>query len=161
MRNRKTSPIVIALAAVTPNAAYQCPFAQKCCERPKCVVTIAMLSPAEGNEACAKVLFVQKGDKVKVLANIRNIEPKSVHGFQIHEYGDFSRMDATNAGGHYNPEDYPRTGPDTAKRHAGNLGNVVADSNGNAHYEPEVSNIGITDPNTCEKLKQEAVHAKE
>ncbi|MFP4071997.1 MAG: superoxide dismutase family protein, partial [Desulfovibrionales bacterium] len=52
------------------------------------------------------------------------------HGFHIHEYGDCSASDATSAGGHYNPTDMPHAGPDAAKRHVGDLGNVTADDSG-------------------------------
>ena len=69
---------------------------------------------------------------VRVIALISGLEPNSKHGFHIHEYGDCSAVDATSAGGHFNPMNMSHGGPEDKMRHAGDLGNLVADENGNA-----------------------------
>ena len=57
-----------------------------------------------------------------------------VHGFHVHETGDCSAAEPAfaKAGGHFNPESHPHAGPDSAARHAGDLGNleVAADGTG-------------------------------
>jgi Cu-Zn family superoxide dismutase len=48
-----------------------------------------------------------------------------------------------SAGGHYNPENHQHGLPETEMRHAGDLGNLEADSEGKATLERTVSNISI------------------
>lgn len=107
-------------------------------------IAVAVIHPTKGNEARGIVRFFQLDDgKVKIVADVEGLQPNGKHGFHIHEYGDFSALDAMSAGAHYNPEGYPHAGPDTPKRHAGDLGNLIADERGCAHYELVVDNITI------------------
>lgn len=76
------------------------------------------------------VFFEEKGDTVHVTGRITGLEPNSKHGFHIHQYGDSSKDDGTSAGGHFNPHDKPHAGPDAEAHHAGDLGNITADKNG-------------------------------
>ena len=50
---------------------------------------------------------------------------------------------AKSAGGHYNPAGHSHAGPETDRRHAGDLGNLVADASGAAHYELEVTGLTV------------------
>ena len=80
------------------------------------------------------VTFTKVGDTVQVVADITGLTPGK-HGFHIHEFGDCSAADASSAGGHFNPMKKPHGAPDAAERHAGDLGNLEADSTGKAHLE--------------------------
>lgn len=107
-------------------------------------VAVAVIHPTRGNKVRGIVRFFELPDgRVKIVADIEGLKPGGKHGFHIHEFGDCSSPDAKSAGGHYNPEGYPHAGPPTKKRHAGDLGNLVADKNGRAHYELIVDNITI------------------
>jgi len=90
----------------------------------------AVIHPTEGNEASGVVTFVREGDNVRVTATVAGLEPESMHGFHIHEYGDCSAEDATSAGGHYNPYGMPHSSPTDTERHMGDLGNLIADEEG-------------------------------
>jgi Cu-Zn family superoxide dismutase len=95
---------------------------------------VAVLHPTEGNTAHGVVRFTKTAEGVKVVADVSGLTPGK-HGFHIHEYGDCSAPDGTSAGGHYNPEGMEHAGPDSPKRHVGDLGNLEADADGNAHLE--------------------------
>ncbi|GIW70777.1 MAG: superoxide dismutase [Cu-Zn] [Planctomycetota bacterium] len=104
---------------------------------------IAVLHPTAGHTAHGVVRFVEEQGKVRVQARIEGLAPHGTHGFHIHEYGDCSAPDGTSAGGHYNPEGHPHAGPQAFPRHAGDLGNVVADEHGVATLELVLDNITI------------------
>lgn len=95
---------------------------------------VAVLHPTEGNTAYGVVTFTKEEGGVRVAANLSGV-PAGAHGFHVHEYGDCSSMDGTSAGGHFNPEGMPHAGPDAAKRHVGDLGNITADETGNAQLD--------------------------
>jgi len=65
--------------------------------------------------------------------DIRGLAKNRLHGFHIHEYGDMSEQ-CTSMCSHFNPFNQNHGGPDSKERHLGDLGNLVADSNGNAKY---------------------------
>jgi Cu-Zn family superoxide dismutase len=92
----------------------------------------ARLKPTQGYTATAVVHFDEvAGGLVQVSAQIEGLEP-GPHGFHIHEKGDCSSPDASSAGDHFSPQQHTHGAPtDSAKyRHAGDLGNVIADENG-------------------------------
>ncbi len=95
---------------------------------------VVTINPTKGNQARGSVTFTQVEGGVKVTANIQGLTPGK-HGFHIHEFGDCSADDASSAGGHFNPTHTKHGGPDSAERHAGDLGNIVADATGKASYE--------------------------
>ncbi|HSS46616.1 MAG TPA: superoxide dismutase family protein [Burkholderiales bacterium] len=102
----------------------------------------ANLQPTKGNKVGGTVTFTQKGDKVLVVAKVNGLKP-GMHGFHVHEKGDCSAADGMSAGGHFNPQGKQHGGPDSADHHAGDLGNLNADSSGNAAYSYEAPGITL------------------
>jgi len=103
---------------------------------------VAVLEPTKGNTAGGKVTFVQKGDKVYVVAQVSGLSPGG-HGFHIHEKGDCSADDGMSAGGHFNPTGRPHGNPSDPDHHAGDMPMLVADGSGNASLTAEVSAITV------------------
>ena len=95
---------------------------------------VAVITPTKGNTATGIVTFEATERGVRVIANLSGLSPGS-HGFHIHEFGDLRSDDGTSAGGHYNPTGMPHSMPMTENRHAGDMGNITADSSGNSHLE--------------------------
>lgn len=85
----------------------------------------ALLESTEGN----KVTVTEVADGVRVQADLAGLTPGK-HGFHVHEKGDCSAPDASSAGGHFNPAGKPHGAPEDAERHAGDMGNIEADSSG-------------------------------
>lgn len=76
------------------------------------------------------VRFERVDEGVRVTGRIEGLEPGK-HGFHVHRYGDLS--DSTrgeSAGGHFAPEGTRHGRPSDQERHAGDLGNLVANENG-------------------------------
>lgn len=94
-------------------------------------LAVADLKPTEGNNVSGTTTFTPKGDQILIDARIKGLIP-GAHGFHIHEKGDCSAPDAMSAGGHFNPGGKPHGSHNGIDRHAGDLGNLIADANGNA-----------------------------
>ena len=108
---------------------------------------VAALSPTKGNNVQGIISFKQVEGGVLIVANVTGLSPGQ-HGFHIHEFGDCSAADGSSAGGHFNPTNTKHGGPDHADRHAGDLGNIVADDYGIAHYERVDTVLKLNGPNT-------------
>lgn len=121
---------------------------------------VAVMHPTAGNKVHGVVRFTQEGDSVKVVAHLEGLNPGQKHAMHIHQFGDCSAADATSAGGHYNPEGHPHALPESQTRHAGDLGNVQADDQGNAHVELTVSNISVAGTKNPIVGRSVIVHAK-
>lgn len=121
---------------------------------------VAVLHPTSGNKTHGTIRFIQTGTAVKVVADLNGLTPGQKHAMHVHQFGDCTAPDATSAGGHYNPEGHPHALPEADMRHAGDLGNVQADSQGKAHYELTVHNITIAGTQNPIIGRAVIVHAK-
>ena len=108
---------------------------------------VAVLSPTDGNNVSGIVTFNKVDGGVKVVAHIEGLTPGK-HGFHIHEYGDCGSPDATSAGGHFNPGGNRHGAPEDNNRHAGDIGNITADSSGAAHLEWIDPDMTMDGPNS-------------
>ena len=105
---------------------------------------IAVITPTEGSQVTGIAEFTQNNDAVDIVVTVEGLEPSTVHGWHIHEFGDISTQDGKGAGGHYNPEGNEHALPETPQRHAGDLGNLTADAEGKATQTLSVNNISIS-----------------
>jgi Cu-Zn family superoxide dismutase len=81
------------------------------------------------------VEFAQLTDSTNIIiqVNLSGFEPNTSHGFHVHEKPIKSGDPCDKAGSHFDPTNSPHGGPhDGPKaRHVGDLGNILADANGN------------------------------
>lgn len=105
----------------------------------------ATLAPTAGNEARGTVLFRQEDGAVAVQVDIVGLEPSSRHGFHVHEKGDCTAPDGSSAGGHYSPDGNAHALPQQDKRHAGDMGNLVADARGEVHTTLRFQRFSVSD----------------
>jgi Cu-Zn family superoxide dismutase len=127
---------------------------------------IAVILPTTGNETAGVVTFIATDGGVKVIADVTGLTPGR-HGFHIHEFGDISdSAKAMSTGGHYDPDgthhhalvDADR--PDAMSHHAGDMGNLVADSAGKAHLEMTLPGVSLVGPANPIVGRAVIIHAK-
>jgi Cu-Zn family superoxide dismutase len=102
-------------------------------------VAIADLQPTKDSTVKGSIRFTVVDGRLHASGDISGLKPGSEHGFHIHEKGDCSAPDGTSAGGHFNPGDAQHGSIDAAAHHGGDMPNIVADAQGNAHVDGPVS----------------------
>jgi superoxide dismutase, Cu-Zn family len=95
---------------------------------------VCILYPTQGNKVTGTITFAKSDKGINVVADIHGLTPGK-HGFHIHECGDCSAADGSSAGGHFNPMEKSHGSPMDMLRHMGDMGNIVANANGDAHME--------------------------
>ncbi len=87
--------------------------------------------PKSGTETSGIVTFTQKGNEVTMVVNAYKLSAGE-HAIHIHEKADCSAADGTSTGGHWNPgkNDHGKWG--IGHFHMGDIGNLVAQTNGTA-----------------------------
>ncbi len=104
----------------------------------------AVMQAKSGSSVSGTVTFdeIYEGT-VKVSVDLTGV-PEGVHGFHIHEVGDCSSDDGKSAGGHFNPTRTSHAGPGDAMRHAGDLGNVTASSDGSVRTKMTLTSFTLS-----------------
>jgi superoxide dismutase, Cu-Zn family len=149
-RTRLPLLVVAALASLLAGCASHTPG-------PTPVTSaVCVLRGTAGNEGVSgTVRFTQQKDHVLVEARVAGLAPGS-HGFHVHQLGDISGLDGKSAGGHFNPMNHPHSAPDAAKRHVGDLGNLIANASGVAVYRRMDTQISL-DPTSAANIVGRAI----
>ena len=103
----------------------------------------ATLQPTKGSSVKGTATFEQRGDKVRVTAEVSGLRPNGEYGFHIHEAGDCSSGDGMSAKGHFNPHGKPHAAHSSAERHAGDLPSLKSDASGNARLSADLDIITV------------------
>lgn len=102
-------------------------------------VATAELQPTKDSTVKGSIRFTVVDGRLHASGDISGLKPGSEHGFHIHEKGDCSAPDGTSAGGHFNPGNAEHGSIDAPAHHGGDMPNIVADAQGNAHVDGPVS----------------------
>jgi Cu-Zn family superoxide dismutase len=106
---------------------------------------VAVLKGTSNVEGVVTLLQEDDGP-TKVNVKITGLTPGK-HGFHLHEFGDTTNG-CMSTGPHFNPEGKTHGAPEDSNRHAGDLGNVVAGSDGVVEVELQDSQIPLSGPNS-------------
>ncbi|KAI8900372.1 superoxide dismutase [Globomyces pollinis-pini] len=87
-----------------------------------------------------------ESDPTTITISLQGLTPGN-HGFHIHEFGD-NTNGCVSAGGHYNPNGLTHGAPDAAIRHAGDLGNVVAQADGTVKVVMSDAQVKLIGPHS-------------
>ena len=92
---------------------------------------ICMIIPSANSSVRGVVSFYQESpaDSTKIVANVWGLNPNSLHGFHIHEWGDLTKG-CDSAGPHFNPHGKSHGAPSSPERHVGDLGNIKTNERG-------------------------------
>lgn len=98
-----------------------------------------VLAPASASLVSGKLSLMPMGSGVHVTGEIGGLAPGSTHAIHIHEKGDCSAVDATSAGGHFNPAAHAHGRVGHGQHHGGDMDNITANAEGvavvNVHAE--------------------------
>lgn len=95
----------------------------------------AVIESKSGSKVTGKAKFTELasgGTRAEIW--IENATP-GIHGLHVHEKGDCSAPDASSAGAHFNASGNPHAGPQDAKHHNGDFGNITIGADGKGHLE--------------------------
>ena len=108
-----------------------------------------MMEPKSGSDVKGEVSFSEENGTVTMTGTFNGLT-EGEHAIHIHQTADCSSDDGTSTGGHWNPTNEPH-GAWGAKEgyHKGDIGNMMADADGNAVIEFSTDQwcIGCDDEN--------------
>lgn len=98
------------------------------------VITFSM-EPKSGSNVNGEVIFTENEGNVVMRATFTGLD-EGEHAIHLHEKADCSSDDGTSTGGHWNPTFQPhgKWGAEEGY-HKGDIGNFMADADGNATVE--------------------------
>ena len=104
---------------------------------------VVNLASASGSLVSGKVTVVPMSGGVHLTGTVGGLPPNSTHGFHVHEKGDCSAVDASSAGPHFNPFGTAHGKAESGAHHAGDMDNVVANSEGVVKLDIHVGGVTL------------------
>ena len=128
-------------------------------EAPPAPSAAAHLVSTKSGVAMGSVTFEQDGNTITMSGTFNNLPP-GPHAFYIHEVGDCSKK-GVKIGKHLDPTKAKHGPPGSSTRHAGDLGDIVADADGNATFQMSTDSVVMEDGRPDSILQRSIViHAK-
>lgn len=95
-------------------------------------ITVTLNSASDSN-VMGEVTFTEVDGVVSMQGTFTGLTPNSTHAIHLHDEADCSSGDGMSTGGHWNPTDEKHgKWNDHDGYHAGDIGNLESDENGNA-----------------------------
>ncbi len=109
---------------------------------------VVVFQAANNSGVRGRLAFYQIPTRKGILIKgaIGGLKPLSVHGMHIHELGDLSQG-CNSLGGHFNPRGQTHNSPFSHIKHAGDLGNIVANALGVANVFIRVRSLSLFNRN--------------
>jgi Cu-Zn family superoxide dismutase len=118
----------------------------------------AMIMPtsADGSDVRGTVTFNEVNGTLRITGTVSGLTPNSMHGFHLHQTGACGPADIDGdgmmepggaAGGHWDPlntDNHDGPNEDFSDRHAGDLGNIQANSAGVATLNMAFPTLAVT-----------------
>ena len=101
------------------------------------------LASASGSLVSGKLSMVPMGDGVHITGQVGGLGAGQTHAIHVHEKGDCSAVDASSAGGHFNPTGSAHGRAGTPVHHAGDMDNLTANAEGVADVDIHLSGVTL------------------
>lgn len=102
----------------------------------------ADLEAGEGLKFEGTAKFEEIANGVRIAVTVED-GPAGTKGIHIHEKGDCTNIKSESMGSHFNPAGKSHGLPNQPEQHAGDLGNIVIQENGNGRLEIVVPNVNL------------------
>ena len=104
---------------------------------------MAVLASASGSRVSGKLTLAPMGDGVHISGEVGGLAAGGQFGFHVHEKGDCSAVDATSAGGHFNPAASPHGRAGGPAHHAGDMDNITSGADGVAKVNVHLRGVTL------------------
>lgn len=101
------------------------------------------LASASGSLVSGTLSMVPMGNGVHITGEIGGLGAGQTHAIHVHEKGDCSAVDASSAGGHFNPTGSAHGRAGTPVHHAGDMDNLTANAEGVADVDIHLSGVAL------------------
>ena len=118
-----------------------------------------VMTPASASLVSGTLTLTAVTGGVRVSGELGGLQPNSTHAIHIHEKGDCSAVDATSAGGHFNPDAQPHGRAGQGPHHGGDMDNFVADARGVARVNVQARGVTLGGQRTDIVGRAVVVHA--
>lgn len=103
----------------------------------------ANLSPASASLVSGRLALVPDARGVHISGVIGGLQPLQTAAFHVHERGECSAVDASSAGGHFNPAAQPHGRNGAGAHHAGDMDNLRADAQGRVNVDVRLPGVTL------------------
>jgi Cu-Zn family superoxide dismutase len=104
----------------------------------------AKIESRSGSTVTGTASFTEQPGGVLVEIDVHHAPP-GWHAVHVHEKGDCSAPDGSSAGGHFNPATKNHGSPHAPEHHAGDLGNLWVDEQGEGHHVLLMPDLSVQD----------------
>ncbi len=104
---------------------------------------VVALASASGSRVSGRLEIAPMGDGVHVAGEVGGLRPLGHYGFHVHERGDCSAVDASSAGGHFDPTHAPHGRAAHGAHHAGDMDNIEAGADGVARVNVHLRGVTL------------------
>lgn len=118
----------------------------------------ATIESRSGSTVTGQASFTEAKGGVLVEIEVHHAPP-GWHAVHVHEKGDCSAPDGSSAGGHFNPASKSHGSPHAPEHHAGDLGNLWVDEQGEGHHVILMPDLSVADGPTSVRGRAIIVHA--
>ncbi len=102
-----------------------------------------VLASASGSRVSGTLTLVPLQGGVHVRGQVGGLAANGKFGFHVHEKGDCSAVDATSAGGHFNPAGTAHGRVGTGTHHGGDMDNLVSNAEGVASVDAHLHGVTL------------------